>query len=321
MNEGCIQILQKNISRVQMQACSAAEKNFAHLRELARIIGSSILKATGETELLRALFSSDEAVHIYRKALSASKYEMYFSPINREDEMFFRRQSERFLRFYLCKNIAEKEKNYSLAELFSLFYDTPPEASSRTERKIAFLRNHQTFRAFECFAKTLGGVSVLYENNFQNACEAVEMGQAAYAIIPIYSTSDGRLSSFYRMIEKYELNIALICDIDSEDGESMTTFALLQKERICLNVGAPKFECQITFDTLSDISDITEAAYYYGASVESIEAIPVMFSGRAGTFSVVFDLTETDIKGLICYLALEYPQMSSVGIYGKTERT
>ncbi len=121
------------------------------------------------------------------------------------------------------------------------------------------------------------------------------------------------------MIEKHELNIALTCDIDSDDGESMTTFALVYKERICLG-GTPKFECTITFDELSEVSDITDAAYYYGARVEHLEALPVMFSGRAGTFAAVFDLSEADIDGLFCYLALEYPQMSMIGFYGKAER-
>jgi hypothetical protein len=243
----------------------------------------------------------------------------YFADVNAGEEPFFTKEMERLSAFYLCRSIAEKSIPHTFSDLNTLFYGLSPERANNTDKKIAFLRNRQAFRAFECFAKTLGGVSVLYENNFQNACESVALEQAAYAIIPIYSTTDGRLNSFYRMIEKYELNIILTCDVDSDDGESMTTFALVYKDKICLHTGTPKFECKITFDDLSSISDIADAAYYYGATLENLEALPMMFSGRAGTFSVVFNLENADIDGLVCYLALEYPQMSVIGIYGKAE--
>ena len=83
------------------------------------------------------------------------------------------------------------------------------------EKRVAFLRNRQASRAFERFAKYLGGVSAVYEDNFQNACESVYTGEATYAVIPISSTSDGRLNSFYRLMEKYELNIVLSCELDN----------------------------------------------------------------------------------------------------------
>ncbi len=320
MNTGNHQILQKNIDRVKLQASSAAEKSFAHLCEMARMISSEILRATGEKDIIRAVLQTDEAARIYRSFFSEQATDSHFADVNQAEERFFDRETERFVKLYLCRRIAKCGTRHTFADLNTIFFDPSFTSVNISDRKVAFLRNRQAFRAFEIFAKTLGGVSVLYENNFQNACEAVAIEQAAYAIIPIYSTSDGRLNSFYRMIEKYELNIILTCDVDSDDGENMTTFALLYKDRACLHVGAPKFECKITFDDLSSVSDITDAASYYGASLDSLESLPMMFSGRAGTFSAVFDLTNADIDGLICYLALEYPQMSVVGVYSKTEK-
>lgn len=314
-------ILEQNLLDTHMQASASAEKSFAHLHEIAQFIIKEIRQGTGETDILRAVFHSDEASYIYRRYSTDQSIESAFASINHEEERYFSRQTSRFWRFYLCKSIAHGGEGHSFSDLNALIFGASTETSPLTDRKIAFLRNRQAFRAFEIFAKTLGGVSVLYENNFQSACEAVAAEQAAYAIIPIFSTSDGRLNSFYRMIEKYELNIIHTCDVDSDDGESMTTFALVYKERICLAEGMPKFECKITFDDLSFVSDIADAAYYYGAKVDSFEPLPMMFSGRAGTFSVVFDLANADIDGLLCYLALEYPQMFVAGIYRKAEKT
>ncbi len=320
MNETPYSILQKNIDRVQRQAFASAEKSFAHLHEAASLIAASVQKETGDSDLLHAILHSDEAARIYREARPILDISTVFAPVNEKEEPFFSRQTARLSRFYLCRCIAEHGTRHTVSDLNALYFDAAYAVPSGNDRKVAFLRNRQAFRAFECFAKTLGGVSVLYENNFQSACEAVEMGEATYAIIPVYSTSDGRLGSFYRMIEKYELSIVLTCDIDSDDGESMTTFALVYRDRITLAAGAPKMECKITFDDLSALSDVMDAAYYYGAEIESLEALPVMFSGRAGTYSVVFSLDGADIDGLVCYLALEYPQMSLVGIYHKAER-
>ena len=319
MTGNIYRILEKNITRVHAQASSATEKGFSHLHEMAEMLASSIQKETGEEDILRAVLHFDEASHIYRDRFADRVYTADFAKINGGEQSYFNRHTERAMRLYLCKCLAQCGKPHEFSELPTLFFGSSSENGTGADKKIAFLRNRQAFRAFECFAKTLGGVSVLYENNFQTACEDVAHGQAAYAIIPIYSTSDGRLGSFYRMIEKYELAIILTCDVDSDDGENMTTFALVYREHICLHTGAPKLECSITFDDLSRLSDITDAAYYYGAGVDSIEALPIMFSGRAGTFAVVLDLENADIDGLLCYLALEYPQMSVIGIYGKTD--
>ncbi len=320
MNEAYHQVLGKNLDRVWQQSSHMAEKSFAHLRELSQKICSDILKETADTDILRAVLQSDEAPRIYRESIPDTLSREYFAAVNKREEPFFRKQISRLSRLYLCRCIAKNGRKHNFAELQAFLFGSVSEITSEQDKKIAFLRNRQTFRAFECFAKTLGGVSVLYENNFGDALEAVAMGQATYAIVPIYSTSDGRLSSFYRMIEKHELCIVLTCDIDSDDGENMTTFALVYKERLALAVGSPRFSCKITFDLLSSISDITDAAAYFGAAIESLEALPILFSGRAGTFAVDFDLEYADTEGLLCYLALEYPQMSASAMYGKTER-
>ncbi len=195
-NEKLCEIFQKNFDRVRIQASSAAEKGFAHLHEMAALIARMIREETGDADILRAVIRSDEAGRIYREAFLFEESEAHFALVNREEERFFKWQIEHFSRLYLCRSIAGSGKSHQASDLNTLFFGGSADIPSGNDRKIAFLRNHQAFRAFECFAKTLGGVSVLYENNFQNACEAVEMGQATYAIIPIYSTSDGRLNSF-----------------------------------------------------------------------------------------------------------------------------
>ncbi len=315
MKQDFFSVFEKNTARVMEQASAAAEKSFFHLDEAAGMLTQDIVRKAADDDVLRAIMETDDGARGYHELLSERVHTARFAAVNGAQEDFFLRQVSRLERLFLCHSIAKRGRRHTLPELAELVYGSLAVIPTGQNRKIAFLRNRQTFRAFECFAKILGGVSVLYESNFQSACEAVESGESTYAIIPIHSTADGRLNSFYRMIEQHELSIILTCDVDSEDGDSATTFALVYRDRICLDAGEPRLECKITFDDLSLLSDITDAASYFGAGVLSIEALPMMFSGRAGTFSIIFDLTGADADGLLCYLALEYPQMSAVGVY------
>ena len=309
-------VIEKNISRVTALASAAAEKSLAYIREQAAVLSRAIVRETDCNDILQAVLSSDEAVRIYRESLKKDGSEPLFGDVNRAEEPFFGRQADRFRRFYLCKCIAENGQTKTLAPMIPWVCGPTAQVPAAREKKIAFLRNRQASRAFECFAKYLGGVSAVYEDNFQNACESVYTGEATYAIVPIASTTDGRLNSFYKQMEKYDLNIVLTCDVESDDGETVTTFALVYRDRIYPDTdGEPLYECKITFEKLSDLSDVVDAATYFGVRMESVEALPMMFSGRAGTFSMIFGLSDADVGGFLCYLALEYPQTAAVGVY------
>lgn len=316
--ESAYAVIAKNLHHLSEVTSTAAERGFAHIKEQANVISRMIAHETGIPDVLEAVLTTDEAVRIYREGRGNAETAPLFGEVNRAEEPFFRGQMARFTRFYLCRCIAAYGAEKSLAALIPWVCGSFSEMPAVREKKIAFLRNRQASRAFEQFAKYLGGVSAVYEDNFQNACESVYTGQATYAIIPIFSTTDGRLNSFYRQMEKYELNIVLTCDIDSDDGENATTFALVYRDRLYFATdGVPLYECKITFENPAGLADIADAAGYFGATVESVEALPLMFSGRAGAFSITFGLKEADFSGLFCYLALEYPQTAAIGIYDR----
>ncbi len=320
--QGALAAISKNLRRTAMLGAVAAEKRLAHLKEKAEILARRVIRETSCLDLLEAVLTTEEAVRLYRENIDNTTEEPLFGEINSAEEPCFHRQLERFDRFYFCKCIAEAAGPHSLETLIPLVCGNLAEIPYGRDKKVAFLRNRQASRAFERFAKYLGGVSAVYEDNFQNACESVYTGEATYAIIPIASTSDGRLNSFYRQMEKYELSIVLSCDIESDDGETSTTFALVYRDRLYIPTeGTVLFECKITLEQMTDIADIVDAAKYFGATVESLEALPVLFSGRADAFDMIFGLSSADFAGFFSYLALEYPQMAAIGIYDRTERS
>ena len=312
----------KNLYRTSVALSRSMEKSFAHLRDQARSIISRIAKETGQQDILRAILTSDEAARIYRESFVNDSEKDLFAPVNQPTQAYFKRSLQRFYKLYLCDAIADQLPSATLSTLAPMVCGEEASYPQDEEKTVAFLRNMQASRAFEYFAGVLGGVSAVYESNFLNACESVYMGQATYAVIPIYSAADGRLGSFYRQIEKYELSIILTCDIDFDDGENTTTFALLYKDRLYPEAqGKPLYECKITFDDAEQIADIADAASYFGVHIESMDALPSVFSGRTNAFAIVFDLQDADIAGFFTYLALEYPQTAAVGIYRKLSRT
>lgn len=318
MSKNDFSVVEKNLKRTFLSVSGAAERCFSHLCEKARIIAEDIKRETGCADILTAILTSDEAPRIYRENFLDDGKETLFAEVNQAKEPFFNRVASRFSRFYLCETIASYAGARALSDLAPLVCGEGVPFPQEKEKTVAFLRNGQASRAFERFARLLGGVSAVYENNFLNACESVYTGQATYAIIPIHSTADGRLGSFYRQIEKYELSIIYTCDIDSDDGENTTTFALVYKAPFYPEAeGEALYECKITFDDLNLIADITDAAAYYGVKIRTLEALPLMFSGRTNAFAIVFGLKNANVGGFLTYLALEYPQTAAIGIYRK----
>ena len=297
--QGVFAAICKNLRRNAVCGASAVEKRFAYIKEEADALAHRIERVTGCTDIVDAILTTDEAAHLYRECLNNTASEVPFGNVNRAEHPYFCRMQNRFDRLYLCRCLAGLSAPRELKTLIPLVCGNLADLPAGREKKVAFLRNRQASRAFERFAKYLGGVSAVYEDNFQNACESVYTGEATYAIIPIASTSDGRLNSFYRQMEK-----------------------LVYRDRIYIETGGtPLYECKITFDNITDLAGLADAAEYFGATLESVEALPVMFSGRANAFDMVFGLTGAEISGFFSYLALEYPQTAAVGIYDRTEMT
>ena len=314
---GAEQAIRANLSYTLRSASSAAEKRLAHLKEQADWITRRILRETGQSDVMQAILLSDDAAAIYRENATDGEAPALFGAVNAAEERPVLRAISRLDRFYRCACIAASGARHPLSDYFGWFFGACGEMPTGADRKISFLRSVQASRAFEKIAKYLGGVSAVYESNFQSACESVYNGNVTCALLPIYNTSDGRLNGFYRLLDQYELTIALTCVVEADDGENATEFALAYRDRLLIPTeGKPVFECQITLDDPTMLADLLDAADYFGVGAESVDAIPQMFSGRENTFALVFSFTEqTDTDGFFCYLMLEYPQAAARGIY------
>lgn len=91
--------------------------------------------------------------------------------------------------------------------------------------RVAFTDSLVLKNAFYEFGKTMQGLTATYVTSFTEACEDTSAGISDYCILPIENNKEGLLTGMYSLIEKYELFICGVCEIDS--GDLVTKFALL----------------------------------------------------------------------------------------------
>jgi hypothetical protein len=112
------------------------------------------------------------------------------------------------------------------------------------------------------------------------------------------------------------LFILLAADVPSDDYESSTKFALVYKKLDMIEAEGEKlFECKITLREPCELADIINAAEYFGADVCKVHSLPLSSGGRENSFDIIFGLEKANTSGLFCYLMLNYPHLSPIGLY------
>ncbi|MBQ8404969.1 MAG: hypothetical protein IJX55_11225, partial [Clostridia bacterium] len=296
------------------------------LSERAAIIARSLKEKSDCTDIMKAVATFDEAAEIYAELKGERlDFSLYFDDINRGEAETLSKYSKILNDLYICKSIASfGEKKYGKKELAAWICEKEEieitEFKSKQDKKVSFVRGNQSGRAFEYFAKFVPGVLAEYEEDFKSACEAVANGDSTYAIVPIENSLDGRLNSFYRLIEKYTLFIVLTTEVPSDDYETSTKFALVYKNPDIVKAdGEEFFEFKLTVSRQSELGNIILAADYFGAEVCKIHSLPLSFGGRENSFDIILGIDGADIAGLFCYLFLEYPHFNTVGFYTSVE--
>lgn len=128
---------------------------------------------------------------------------------------------ETFARF--CRITAEMAENR-----IEPFPDYTEEDEETVSARISYIKNTTSDKAYSSFSDKLSGASAVYGNSFDEICEEVYYGRTDYALIPVYTSRDGCLSPFRRLILKYDLKIAYETEIESDD-DGITRFALVKK--------------------------------------------------------------------------------------------
>lgn len=169
---------------------------------------------------------------------------------------------------------------------------------------ICYLRNPIADLAYTEFVREIPKAGVLYADSFQAVCENLIDGESDYAILPLVSGSDGRLSRFEAMISSYGFVISAVAAVTPNPDSPSDRFALLSRSAE-LPRKASAAEClhlKITIPSSGDPGALISAARESGA--ELIETGTVYQDSRK-SFSFAFEITNANLAVLLTYLAFE----------------
>ena len=230
----------------------------------------------------------------------------------------------------ICRKLADTTADLSHLLLYEGYHSQQEVPSPVARGRIAYMKNNFTESAFLCFSKVIANPRSAYFQSFDAVCEEVYSGGCEFCILPIESSSEGRLNSFYSMIDRFELKISAVCVVDQHDGQKFTKFALLKKSlsdsllkhgstsehilefKISSDIGE---SVSLSSSEKSPICDIITAAEASGMRLLRIDSMPLPYSDEMMAYYVSLSIDRSRLIPFLLYLTLEYPQYDPLGLY------
>ncbi len=201
----------------------------------------------------------------------------------------------------------------ALHELFRLRYGEPDysdifAAEGDIKARTAFVSGGGADAALEMFRRRFKLTPMPVER-ISAACDVVLDGDADYCILPLKNSRDGRLRSFYRMIDVYDLKITAVGTVGTD--ENVTKYAL------CGRSVAPLFRSPGFIELSAPANGneallITEAARETGLAISEISFTPSERDGEI--YSFVFRAGD-DFRPFILYMNVYHPHYTLMGMY------
>lgn len=213
----------------------------------------------------------------------------------------------------LCKCLCENPKYRSVAEK-ALRGDNEKVAESARGR-IAYVRNKRNDKVFLEFSKTVGGAKAYYCTSFTDACEAVFNDTCEFCILPIQNGKEGKLYSFYTMLDRHELKIAHTVTEEETDTQESVSFALVGRSLFLQENKHLRYEFSLIGENVNIIWAVTEAAKELGGIVSDVGTLPVAYDQPRRRFYLSVDIPAEGIDPLTMYLSMENLGFEALGLY------
>ncbi len=201
----------------------------------------------------------------------------------------------------------------SLHELYKLrfgepVYNAPSSESGEKKNRTAFVSGGGADAALEIFRRSLK-LTPMPAERISSACDAVLDGDADYCILPIKNKRDGRLRSFYRMIDMYDLKISAVATVGTD--ENVTRYALCGRS-VTPITEHPKFIEISAPANGNEALLIAEAAKETGLGISEISFTPSERDGEI--YSFVFTAGSGPLP-FILYMNMYHPHYTLMGMY------
>ena len=161
------------------------------------------------------------------------------------------------------------------------------------------------------FEKAFGSRDEIPVDSFTAVCESTDDGNTL-GIIPIINSNDGRLMSFYRVIDKYDLKISAVCKVENPDGEGFTKFALVGKHLV--NTGVTK-KMTVEFATNRAIVDVVSMVEHMGGEIGEITSVPFLHSNTECANYISITVDSHLVYEMWLYMYIFFGEVDFIGVY------
>ncbi len=216
-----------------------------------------------------------------------------------------------------CKAICESHIKSELASLLLIGSNEPTPAGAHS--KISFIKNKYNDMAFERFSRFVTNAKAEYATSFKESCENVVNGFCEFCILPITSSEDGRLMSFYSLLDRYELKICAVTDIEDEDASKTIRYACVGKSCPEPSKKNHKEDLIFEFFTIDSTSDFLSllilTANEVGAEIVNVDSFPVEYSEHLQNFFFSFRIPYQNTLLFRLLVAINQSNYTPIGLY------
>ncbi len=300
-----------NLSALESELESVLERRIAHISELA----DAVVKDGGDADIIKSIIlsirSDDTCGSESIIDENAADIRALFSKISLAERLMI-------FRAIFSGRGFDKKGMYKHSALASDFIP-----SADASEKIAYLKNSYNDVVYSRFAELFSSPRAMYLNTVNDVCESVFNGDSEYCILPIETSHDGKLSSFYGMIFKYGLKINAVCDVDNNADGDCTKYALLSKKVVFEHPFMRSKQKNKYFELIYNdtdalsLNDMLISAEMCSLRLRRIDTLSIVSKDKVESlyFCPVFKINEGDIQTFISFLTVDCPNFIPVGLY------
>ena len=298
-----------NLSELEAALENLIEKRLAHLSELSE----AIIHDGGELDIIKSIILSikSEGLADSGNVIDENSHtaNAIFSKLSIIERLTVFKE-------VIGKMVSEKKIRAKL-----LFSENDHSISEDAAERIAYLKNSYNDTAYMQFSTLFSAPRAAYYGSISDVCESVYNGICEYCILPLETSGDGKLLSFYEMILKYGLKINAVYDLDGERG--YTRYALLSKtfafQNTSLKSKSRNRYFEFIFNEKDGISleDLLEASSFCSMKLRRIDTLNLSAekNGKNEYFCPIFKTDGADLQTFFAFLTTDCPDYIPVGLY------
>ena len=195
--------------------------------------------------------------------------------------------------------------------------------SPEAKERIAYMKNSYTDVVYMKFASHMESPRAAYFNRIGDVCESVYSGKCEFCLLPIETSGDGKLLSFYESIFKYGLKINAVYDLMGDENHTRYAILSLNYTDDVYDINGKYqnryLELAIKADESPSLEELLCAASFCSLKLVRVDTLSV--SGdknvKNNLICPVFKTEGGDVKTFFAYLTIDCPEAILLGSYMK----